>query len=155
MSHFSPKAKYSRYRLESSSVILPSTIFYERMNFSAKVETDELLRIYRQLSNTIQQTINSCNLISCPLKHFLLYFEFKTSRKNIGQLNGSVGMGGSSRLEKSNSSNDGDGSSLSVTSRRTSDSIRTIKKSQSIIIPTTTSHPSPSSLHQSTLPHPH
>lgn len=86
MSHFPSKVKYSRVRLESSSIILPSTIFYERMNFSAKLQTDQSLKIYRQLSNTIQQTINSCNLISCPLKHFLLYFEYKTSKKNINQL---------------------------------------------------------------------
>jgi hypothetical protein len=85
MSHLPSKVKYSRHRIEASSIILPSTVFYERMNFSAKVETDQLLRIYRQLSNTIQQTINSCNLISCPLKHFLLYFEYKTSKKNITQ----------------------------------------------------------------------
>lgn len=56
------------------------------MSFSAKVETDQSLKIYRQLSNTIQQTINSCNLISCPLKHFLLYFEYKTSKKKINHI---------------------------------------------------------------------
>lgn len=125
MSHFPSKAKYSRQRLETSSIILPSTVFYERMNFTTKVETDQLLKIYRQLSNTIQQTINSCNLISCPLKHFLLYFEFKTSKKNISQLNHSSS---STKLSKTNSNEE----NKSTSTLRTSDSLKSLKRCQSI-----------------------
>lgn len=55
------------------------------MDFSNKVETDQLIKIYRQISNTLQQTLHSCNLLSCPLKHFLLYFQFKTTKKKINE----------------------------------------------------------------------
>jgi hypothetical protein len=45
----------------------------------------DLIRYYEQLSNTLRQVFYSNNLISCPLKHFVLSLEERVIRKKIKQ----------------------------------------------------------------------
>lgn len=58
--------------IQNSSIIMPETVFIDRMSIATKMEITDLIKFYRQFSNTLQQMFYSCSIISCPLKHFLL-----------------------------------------------------------------------------------
>lgn len=66
------KENMGMIRVESSSLIIPQTLFIDRMSLTSQEEIADLLKFYRQFSNTLQQIICSNNLISCPLKNFII-----------------------------------------------------------------------------------
>jgi hypothetical protein len=62
---------------------MPETIFINRMSLNSKTEINDLVKFYRQFSNTLQQLFHSGTFISSPLKHFLFCLENKISEKGI------------------------------------------------------------------------
>lgn len=69
--------------MHSSSLILPQTLFIHKMSLASQEEIYDLLKFYRQFSETLQQIICSNNLISCPIKSFIVCLEEKIGLKKI------------------------------------------------------------------------
>lgn len=69
--------------MERSSLILSQTLFIHKMSLVSQEEIFDLLKFYRQFSNTLQQVICSNNLISCPIKNFITCLEDKLGKKKI------------------------------------------------------------------------
>jgi len=59
-------------RVEASSLIMPETMFIHKMSQSSQEEIFDLLKFYRRFTETLQQIVCSNNLISCPLKNFIV-----------------------------------------------------------------------------------
>ena len=59
-------------RVEEVSLILPQTLFINKMSAASQEEIFDLLKFYRQFTYTLQQIFCSNNLISCPIKNFIV-----------------------------------------------------------------------------------
>ena len=77
------REKIGKFRVNSSSLILPQTLFIHKMSLASQDEIYDLLKFYRQFSDTLQQIICSNNLISCPIKNFIVCLEDKIGLKRI------------------------------------------------------------------------
>lgn len=78
-----PRKARGLCRLENSSLIIPQTLFVDRLSVSSQEEMGDLLKFYKQFSNTLQQILCSNNLLSCPLKNFLVCLQEKLQQKKI------------------------------------------------------------------------
>lgn len=73
----------SKMRLQSCSLLLPETVFVDRLTATSRSEITDLLKYYKQFTITLQQIFYSNNLLSCPLKNFIFSIEEKLTRKRI------------------------------------------------------------------------
>ena len=83
LSHSRKKEYLKKMRVENSSVLIPETVFADRINKQARTVVADMLKYYSQFTNTLQQIFHSNTLISCPFKHFVLCLEDKLVRKKI------------------------------------------------------------------------
>lgn len=73
----------SRLRVQNCSLLLPETVFVDRLSMNSEMEVSHLLKYYSQFANTLGQLFSSNSLLSCPLKHFVFSLEEKVLRKRI------------------------------------------------------------------------
>lgn len=69
--------------IERSSIIIPETVFVNRMEEAEQTEVLEMLDFYKIFSSSLQQLIKSVSLISCPIKHFEASLKKKLADKKI------------------------------------------------------------------------
>ena len=65
------------------SLLLPETLFPDRLSKNSSNEVTDLLKYYNKFVYTINQLFYSNNMISCPLKHFIFSIEEKVHRKRL------------------------------------------------------------------------
>ena len=62
---------HSTLKIAACSLLMPETIFTDRLSPNVRREVRELLRFYLQIGDSLSQVLHCNSLISCPLKHFL------------------------------------------------------------------------------------
>ena len=62
---------HSTLKIATCSLLMPETIFTDRLSPNVRQEVRELLRFYLQIGDSLSQVLHCNSLISCPLKHFL------------------------------------------------------------------------------------
>lgn len=58
-------------------------MFIHKMSAASQGEIFDLLKFYRRFTETLQQIVCSNNIISCPIKNFIVALEEKIGKKKI------------------------------------------------------------------------